>query len=208
MLSVESVDAAEDEVVDGGAHFVLLLVHLLLLPVGGIGLSASKDVGEVVLPELLLRSEYAGIDEINHGKEFRQIILHRSSRQQNPPLAGQTKQRLAGLVLPILESMSLIANQQITTILNPVEPPDVRSHGFVAGNQDVEHFGLDEYVQILFYGLAIGFGKGYGFDGAGTEPLDEFVVPVFDERAGTYDDDALGGRGCPGGNSSLEEGVD
>ena len=88
------------------------------------------------------------------------------------------------------------------------EPPDVRPHGLVTGNEDVEHLGPDEDVQVLLDGLAVRFGQRYGLDDARPEPLDELVVPVLDEGARADDDDALGGRGRPGGDARLEEGVD
>ena len=104
--------------------------------------------------------------------------------------------------------MGLVANQQVAAILHPVETSYVSSHGFVAGYQNVEHFGLDEHVEILLDGLAIGFGQSDCLDGAGSQPLGELVVPILDQGAGTYDDDSLGCWGRLGRNARLEEGVD
>jgi len=98
--------------------------------------------------------------------------------------------------------------QQVAAILVLVESADVRPHGLITGDEDVEHLGLDEYVQILLHGLAVRFGQRNGLDGARSEPLDELVVPVLDEGARADDDDSLGGRGWTGGDAGLEEGPD
>ena len=62
MLCIQCVHTAEDELVDGGTHFVLHLRHLILLPFGGIGLSTTENREEVVLSEFFLRSKNARID--------------------------------------------------------------------------------------------------------------------------------------------------
>ena len=104
--------------------------------------------------------------------------------------------------------MGLVTYQQVAAILVFVEPANVRPHGLVTGDEDVEHLGLDEHVQILLHGLAVRFGQRNCLDGARSEPLDELIVPVLDEGARADDDDALGGRGWTGGDAGLEEGPD
>lgn len=98
--------------------------------------------------------------------------------------------------------------QQVAAILVLVESADVRPHGLITGDEDVEHLGPDEYVQILLHGLAVRFGQRNGLHGARSEPLDELIVPVLDEGARADDDDSLGGRGWTGGDAGLEEGPD
>ena len=61
-------------------------------------------------------------------------------------------------------------------------------------------------IQILFDFFSIGFGNGQGLDDAGTQPFAEFVVPILDERTGTYDNDSFRRRRTVAGNPRLEEG--
>mmetsp|Transcript_24734 Transcript_24734/g.71410 ORF Transcript_24734/g.71410 Transcript_24734/m.71410 type:complete len:227 (+) Transcript_24734:262-942(+) len=110
MLCIQSIHTTEDEFVNGGTHFILHFGHLVLLPLSSIRLSTAEDREEVVLSEFFLRSKDAGVDEINHGKELLQIILHGCTGQQNAALTRKRKQSPGGLILPVLESMGLITN--------------------------------------------------------------------------------------------------
>ena len=69
MLRVQSIHATEDEFVNGGTHFVLHLRHLVLLPLGSIGLPTTEDWEEVILSEFFLRSKDAGVDCVSGGNE-------------------------------------------------------------------------------------------------------------------------------------------
>jgi|AntRauTorckE5430_2_1112549.scaffolds.fasta_scaffold01609_4 hypothetical protein len=68
----------------------------------------------------------------------------------------------------------------------------MRSNGFIAANEDIEHFRSDKEVHRFFDGLSIGFCQGQCFDSTRSKPFYEFVIPIFDQGAGTYDDDAFG----------------
>jgi hypothetical protein len=113
------------------------------------------------------------------------------------------------LIVAILESMRLVANEQIAAVWMLDEPTNVRPDAFVAGNEYIEEFCLAKAIYILFDRFAICFGQCHGLDHARSEPLDKFVLPILDETAGANDNDAFRGwfatRLCR--NASLEQGV-
>ena len=81
--------------------------------------------------------------------------MHGSTRQQHASLARDAIQRLGGLILSILETMGLVAYQQVAAILILHQTPDVRSDSLVASNENVEHLSLDEAIDVLLDGLAV-----------------------------------------------------
>lgn len=83
VLRVECVDSAEDELIHDGAHFVLLLEHLIALLLGRVRLAALQNWCANLPPEFLRQTQDAPVGEVDHGKELLEIILHGSSRQQD-----------------------------------------------------------------------------------------------------------------------------
>ena len=95
------------------------------------------------------------------------------------------------MIFAVLEPVSLVANEQIAAVFDFRQALDVRAKALVASNEDVEQLRLDETVDVLLYGLPVAFRQGKGLDSPLAQPLDELVVPVLDETAGTNDDDTL-----------------
>jgi len=83
----------------------------------------------------------------------------------------------------------------------------VGTDAFVAGNENVEHFGADETVKVLFDLLSIGFGDRHDFDGALAEPLDKLILPIFYQRARTHHNDALRRGPSLGRDAGFEQSV-
>ena len=78
------------------------------------------------------------------------------------------------------------------------------SDPLVTCNEDVEHLRLGEAINASLDSLAARLGQGQGVDNARSKPLDKFVVLLFHEGAGTYDNDMFGGTCLVGCNACLE----
>lgn len=77
--------------------------------------------------------------------------------------------------------MGLVAHEEIAAIGVLSKAIHVRAETLVRTDEDVEESRLDEAIHVLLHRLAIGFGQCERLDGPGSQPLDEFVFPVFDE---------------------------
>jgi hypothetical protein len=70
----------------------------------------------------------------------------------------------------------------------------VSSDAFVARNKNIEHFGIDKAINVLFNRFAVAVGQREDFYRGGSQPLDKFVGPILDERTRANDNDSLGAR--------------
>ena len=98
---------------------------------------------------------------------------------------------------------SFVAHHEIAAVGKLGESLGMGTNALVTCNQDVEHFGPNKRIQVLFDRLSIGFGNRKCLDCALSEPFDEFIGPVLDERAWANDNHALGRRGAVGCNARL-----
>lgn len=205
MLCIDGIDSSQDELIDGGTHFVLDLHHSLFLSWRRIRFATSQKGKHDVFAEFFGGSEDTVVRKVGHGEEFGKIVLHGRTREQDSSLDGQGIEGPTGLVVAVLEAMGFVTDQQIATVLVFCETTHVGSQALVAADQDLEDRGLGKGFQVFLDFFAIRFGKGEGLDSPGAQPLDEFVVPVLDERAGTYDNHTLGGGFLVGRDSCFEE---
>lgn len=83
MLRVEGIDSTEDELIHDRAHLVLLLEHLITLLLCRVRLAPLQDWRANLSPEFLRGSKDAHVGKVDHGKELLQVVLHRSSGEQD-----------------------------------------------------------------------------------------------------------------------------
>lgn len=155
MLCIQRVHTPQNELVHNRRHILLNLQHSFLLLLGSIGFTPTKDGIEHLPSELFLSTKGTWIRKIYHGKEFFEIILHGGAGQQDTTFDGYGIECHGGLIFFILESMSFITNEEITTILILVESTYMCPECLIAYDQNVEHFRLDETIDVLLDSLTI-----------------------------------------------------
>mmetsp|Transcript_782 Transcript_782/g.1464 ORF Transcript_782/g.1464 Transcript_782/m.1464 type:complete len:255 (+) Transcript_782:2901-3665(+) len=207
MLGIQGVDSTQDEVIDNSTHFILNVHHALLLGLSGIWFATTEDGKEHLLAEFFLSPEDSRVSKVHHGIELLQIILHGSSRQEDSSFHWQGIQSPTGLILIVLQSMRLIADQQITAIGELGQTLGMSSKTLVTTNQYIEESGTDKGIQIPLHLFATPLCNGQSLDCVWSQPLDEFIVPILHQTTWTNDNDSLGSGISVGRDSCLEKGV-
>jgi hypothetical protein len=108
-------------------------------------------------------------------------ILHGGPGQQDSTLDWERIQRLRSLIFSVLQTVCFITDEQIAAVLVLGQPSNVCPNTLVAGNENIEEFGSDEGIKILFHGRSVGFRNGQSLDSSRSQPFDEFIFPIFDE---------------------------
>ena len=140
--------------------------------------------------------------------EHAQTNLHWRSGEEDSALYRDRVQSHGGLVIRVLEPVSLVADEKVAPVGELADAAGVSAEALVGENEDVEEVQLHEAVDVLLDRLAVLLGDGEGLDGTGSQPLHELELPVLHEGAGAGDDDALAGGLAVGSEAGLDEGVD
>ena len=121
---------------------------------------------------------------------------------------GKGIEGAARLVLAVLEAVGLIAHQEVTAVRVLGEALDVGPQALVAAYENLKELSLGEAVEVVLNALAVGLRQRQGLDSAGSQPFDELVFPVLDQRTRAHYNDALGRGLSVGCDSCLEKCVD
>jgi hypothetical protein len=101
---------ANQAAVDQLHHLLQPCSPQLLLIIGSKRVATAQDGRLEPLAELSRRAQELGVDELNEGVVLEELVLDRGAGENDPPLGVEGDESTVGLVLTVLEPVTLVTN--------------------------------------------------------------------------------------------------